>query len=50
MGVLKLLDADVTTVLFDLHDPTGAAAGWTALGSSHRREKCDHGWGADFLR
>jgi hypothetical protein len=25
MGVLQLLDADETTVLFDFHDPTGAA-------------------------
>jgi hypothetical protein len=24
MGVLQLLDADETTVLFDFHDPTGA--------------------------
>jgi len=27
MGVLQLLDADVTTVLFDFQDPTGAAGG-----------------------
>ena len=25
MGVLQLLDEDETTVLFDFHDPTGAA-------------------------
>jgi hypothetical protein len=30
MDVLQLLDAYVTTVVFDFQDPTGVAAGWTA--------------------